>query len=172
MAPPPPLDESGRRLCHTLASTQLFSSRAQPALVERARQAAHQVDYGPFYELMEPVGALRETLQRLAAHCPLALATNRGRTVEGVIARFDLGALFPIRVGVLDVAMPKPAPDMLLMCLERAGVAAVNAVYVGDSPTDRLAARAAAVAYVGVGPACAARFQVDAFREVPDLLLG
>ncbi len=168
-----PLDEAGRRLCHTLASTQLFTELfgAEPALVERVRAAAQLVDYGPFYRLMEPVPALRETLQRLAAHCRLALATNRGRTVEGVVAQFDLGDFFPIRVGVLDVAMPKPAPDMLLSCLERAGVTAGSAVYVGDSATDCLAARAAAVAYVGVGAASGARVRVETFSEVTALLL-
>jgi len=169
----PPLDEAGRRLCHTLSSTQLFTELfgAEPALVERVHAAARLVDYGPFYELMDPVPALRTSLRQLVTHCPLALATNRGRTVEGVVERFGLAEFFPIRVGVLDVPRAKPAPDMLLACLERAGIAPGNAVYVGDSPTDQLAARAASVAYVAVGTTSAGRFRVDAFRQVPDLLL-
>ena len=170
----PPLDEAGRRLCHTLASTQLFDELfgADPSVVERVRATAQLVDYGPFYRLMEPVPRLRETLGRLAAHCRLALATNRGRTVEGVVAEFDLTEFFPIRVGVLDVARPKPAPDMLLACLERAGVAAAHAVYVGDSASDRLAAHAASIAYVGIGAASGAAVRVETFSEVAGLLLA
>jgi HAD superfamily hydrolase (TIGR01509 family) len=170
----PPLDEAGRRLCHTLSSTQLFTElfADHPHLVERVRRTAQDVDYGPFYELMEPVPDLVETLRRLADHCPLALATNRGRTVEGVVTRFALTEFFRVRVGVLDVAQPKPAPDMLLRCLERTGVPAERAVYVGDSPTDRIAARAAGMAYVSVGGANDAPNRVAAFRDVADLLVG
>ncbi len=170
----PPLDRAGRRLCYTLSSSQLFAELfgSQPEMLARVRDAASLVDYGPFYDLMAPVPALTETLRRLGAHCELALATNRGRTVEGVVTRFALEEFFAIRVGVLDVARAKPAPDVLLACLERAGVEAAHAVYVGDSPSDRIAARAAEIAYVGVGGTSAGRYAVEAFRDVPDLLLG
>ena len=170
----PPLDDEGRRLCHTLSSPQLYARLVgtDSALLERVAAAAGEVDYGPFYELMAPAPDLRETLARLAAHCPLALATNRGRTVRGVLARFDLEGFFAISVGILDVARPKPAPDLLLACLTRAGVPAEAAVYVGDTELDRAAAHAAGVAYVGVGAASGADLSIGGVAELPSLLLG
>jgi phosphoglycolate phosphatase len=170
----PPLDAEGEDLCHTLSSPQLFARLfgSDPALHRRVTEAAVRIDYGPFYSLMEPAPALEESLGRLAFHCPLALATNRGRTVAGLVERFRLDAFFRIRVGILDVARPKPAPDLLLACLERARVAPDAAVYVGDTPLDRDAAAAARVAYVGVGTASGARWTVGGIHELPELLLA
>lgn len=169
----PPLDETGRRLCYTLSGSQLYERLfgADPALLRRVSQSAQHVDYGPFYPLMHPVPGLLETLERLARHCPLALATNRGRTVDGVVEFFELQRFFGMRVGVLDVARPKPAPDILLACLARAGVRPDATVYVGDAEIDREAARAARVAYVGVGPESGASWVVEGIRELPALLL-
>ena len=170
----PPLDDEGRRLCHTLSSPQLYTRLvgADSALLERVAAAAREVDYGPFYELMTPAPDLGATLTRLAAHCPLALATNRGKTARSVLARFDLERFFTISVGILDVERPKPAPDLLLACLARAGVPAAAAVYVGDTELDRAAASAAGVAYVGVGAESGADLAIEGIAKLPRLLLG
>jgi phosphoglycolate phosphatase len=168
-----PLDAHGRHLCHTLASTQLFAQLFgdDAETLERVIAAARGVDYGPFYGLMEPAPALFDILEHIGRHATLALATNRGRTVEGVVERFGLARFFAIRVGVLDAA-PKPAPDLLLACLERAAVAAEEAVYIGDALSDRAAAAAAGVGYVGVGEASGARVIVRSLGELPAVLLG
>ena len=167
-----PLDEHGRELCHRLSGPQLWDAlfAADADMHARARQIAAQADYGPFYALMQPVPNLEMTLARLAAHCPLALATNRGRTVSGVTEHFGLDRFVAIRVGILDVAKPKPAPDMLLTCLTRAAVGADRAVFVGDTSVDRDAALAANVSYVGVGPHSGAEWTIDDLRELPELL--
>jgi phosphoglycolate phosphatase len=169
----PPLDEASRRFCHTLSSPQLYARLfpGDPPMQRRIAEAARNTDYGPFYALMEPAEALEETLRRLAAHCPLALATNRGTTVSGVVERFGLAPFFPIRFGILDVARPKPAPDLLLACLEKACVAPAAAVYVGDTELDRDAASAAGMAYIGVGSASGANVRISGIRELPALLL-
>jgi len=170
----PPLDEEARRLCHTLSSPQLYAHlfRDDPQMQQRMAETARRTDYGPFYALMEPADELEPTLRRLRAHCPLALATNRGTTVRGVVERFGLGEFFPICMGILDVPRPKPAPDLLLACLDRAGVRPSEAVYVGDTELDRTAAAAAAVRYVGVGDRSGAELRVSGIRELPSLLLG
>ena len=170
----PPLDDEARRLCHTLSSPQLYA-RLFPEdsqMQQRMSEVARRTDYGPFYALMEPVEKLEATLRRLRAHCPLALATNRGTTVRGVVERFGLAEFFPICMGILDVPRPKPAPDLLVACLERAAVRASEAVYVGDTELDRAAAAAAAVAYVGVGELSGAELRVRGIAELPSLLLG
>ncbi len=169
----PPLDDETLRLCHTLSSPQLYAHLFpdDPAMQRRVAAAARATAYEPFYALMEPVQDLEPTLQCLARHCQLALATNRGTTVRGVVERFGLMPYFPIRFGILDVALPKPAPDLLLACLERASVRPEAAIYVGDTELDRDAARAAGVAYVGVGPASGAAVRINGIRELPELLL-
>jgi phosphoglycolate phosphatase-like HAD superfamily hydrolase len=169
----PPLDEAGEHLCHRLSSPQLYEALFgdDPALLRRVADVAAGIDYTPFFDLMIPAVDLEASLARLAAHCPLALATNRGRTVAGLVRRFRLDAFFRIRVGILDVARPKPAPDMLLRCLEHTGVAAAHAVYVGDTELDRAAAAEAEMAYIGVGPRSGTERFVHEVREVPGLLL-
>ncbi len=167
-----PLDATGRELCHRLSGPQLWGQlfADDPEMLERARAAAATADYTPFYPLMRPTPELEATLERLTAHCPLALATNRGRTVAGVTKFFSLERFFAATLGILDVPRPKPAPDLLLACLRRTGVAAGSAVFVGDTSVDRDAAAAAGVAYVGIGPVSGGEIVIDELRALPDLL--
>lgn len=167
-----PLDAAGRELCHRLSGPQLWGAlfAGKPEMLERARAVSARADYAPFYPLMRPTPALIETLERLASHCPLALATNRGRTVAGVTKYFSLERFFTAALGILDVPRPKPAPDLLLACLERTGVASNSAVFVGDTLVDRDAAAAAGVAYVGVGPVSGGDVVIEELRQLPDLL--
>jgi len=156
--------------CHTLASTDLYEQMFgdQPEVLSRVREVAQQVDYGPFYELMTPRPHLREILGGLRAHYRLAMATNRGRTAQGVLDRFRLEPYFELTVGALDVPRPKPHPDMLLRCLEHFGVEPSEAVYVGDQPTDAAAADAARVRFVAMGEAVdAARSRIVNLDELP-----
>lgn len=167
-----PLDDAGRALCHRLSGPQLWAALFEhdPPLRQRATAVAARADYSPFFPRMRPAAELHATLARLAAHCPLALATNRGRTVAGVLSHFDIGRFFAVSLGILDVARPKPAPDLLLACLERTAVTPSRAVYVGDTSVDHAAAKAAGVPYVGVGSASGARLTIRELRELPPAL--
>lgn len=170
----PPLDDEGRRLCHTLSSPQLYARlfASDPVLHQRVVEVSRTIDYGPFYDLMVPARAIEDTLRRLRSHCPLALATNRGTTAAQIIERFRLREFFDIRVGILDVPRPKPAPDLLLACLERAGVAPDAAIYAGDTELDRTAAQAAGVPFVGVGQEIGARWVIGEIAALPGLLFA
>lgn len=64
-------------------------------------------------------------------------ATLRGLDVCGLTRHFD------IVVTPEDVANPKPDPEPVLVALERLGVSAGEALFVGDSPHDMAAGRAA-----------------------------
>lgn len=168
----PPLDQVGRELCHRMSGPQLWAHlfANDEAVHARARAAATRADYAPFYALMRPVPALDATLARLARHCRLAMATNRGRTVEGVVRYFSLDRFLSTWLGILDVPRPKPAPDLLRANLDRADVPASAAVYVGDTSVDREAAVAACIPYVGIGPCSGAERTIAELRELPDLL--
>ena len=169
----PPMPESVEAAYHSLASTQLFEKifGEQPELLARVQKIARETDYAPFFPLMQPKPLLRETIAMLRTRYATAMATNRGKTTQGVIAHFSMHDLFDVAVGVLDVARPKPQPDMLLLCLERTGVEADEAVYVGDQPTDLEAALAARIEFIGMGPMCGrvAR-SAQRFEELPSLI--
>lgn len=53
--------------------------------------------------------------------------------------------LFEVLIGADDVENPKPHPEPVLMALGRLGVEPSDAVFVGDSPHDMAAGRAAGV---------------------------
>ena len=58
--------------------------------------------------------------------------------------------LFEVVVCAEDIVYRKPHPEALLLALDKLGVAAAEAVYVGDSPEDVQMARAAGVLAVGI----------------------
>jgi HAD superfamily hydrolase (TIGR01509 family) len=173
LADAPPMPESVEAAYHSLASTQLFEKifGDQPEMLARVKAIAKSTPYAPFFEFMGPKPLLRETLSLLRQRYRIAMATNRGQTTQGVIDHFELRPFFDVAVGVLDVANPKPYPDMLLLCLERVGVAAGEAIYVGDQSTDLEAARAAGIEFIGMGPMCGRTpHSAQRFEEIPGLI--
>lgn len=169
----PPVPESAEAAYHALASAELFGSLfpGDRALAERLLRTARETDYGPYFALMQPKPLLRETLALLKQSYKTGMATNRGTTTHRVVEVFGLQGLFDVAVGVLDVVKPKPAPDMLTLCLDRLGVAAQEAVYVGDQPTDLQAANAAGFHFVGMGPMCGQTpHSAQRFEDIPALV--
>jgi len=168
----PPMDADWERRAHFLATSSVFQEMFgdDRALLERARQIAQTIDYEPFYELMVPVPGLHEVLAHLRPSWRLGMATNRGSTVQEVVRRFGLDAWLDAAVGVLDVARPKPYPDVILACLARLDVTPASGVYVGDAESDLVAARAAGVEFVAIGDGGWGTRRVRAFSELPAML--
>ena len=168
----PPLDDAGERLAHTLSSPQLFETlfAGDPDLIERARTLARNLDYGPFYQWMDPAPGLYDVLAALKSQYRLAMATNRGVTVAGVMRHFQLAPLLEVAVGIYDVQRPKPFPDMIEKCVQHFGVAPHEAVYVGDSLSDLHAARAAGTQFIAVGALPGATARVNHIGELPAVL--
>lgn len=71
-------------------------------------------------------------------------------------------------VAAAGEAAEKPAPDLILLALSRLAVAPNRALYVGDSQSDLLAARAAGVTMAGLG--LDADLRLASLRDVLDLL--
>jgi pyrophosphatase PpaX len=78
------------------------------------------------------------------------VSAKRRRTVELAFDRVPLGHLFDVIVGGDETERHKPDPEPLLLAVERLGVEPAEAAYVGDSPYDMAAARAAGIFAVGV----------------------
>jgi HAD superfamily hydrolase (TIGR01549 family) len=92
--------------------------------------------------------AVRELVER---GIDVAVVTSGSR--DRVTRELNAHGLAPaIRECVFgsDVVRKKPHPDALFLCLQRLGIGAEDAVYVGDSPEDVAMARAAGVFSVAV----------------------
>ncbi len=97
--------------------------------------------------LIRPVEGMREVLEELRERgLLLGLVTSKAReTARMALDQYDLGEYFPLAVYHDDTARHKPDPEPLLLALERGGLDAGSAVYVGDSVHDIIAGRAAGV---------------------------
>jgi 2-phosphoglycolate phosphatase len=62
-----------------------------------------------------------------------------------LVAYLEIAPLLEVVLGPEDVARPKPAPDMLVAGLQKLGVSAAEALYVGDMSVDVETARGAGV---------------------------
>ncbi|MFG0318581.1 MAG: HAD-IA family hydrolase [Planctomycetota bacterium JB042] len=100
----------------------------------------------PFDGVPAMLGALAAAGARLGiVTSKIAAAARRG------LARCDLDAdRFEVLIGADDVERHKPEPEPVLAACARLGVAPEEAVYVGDSPHDIAAGRAAGSRTAGV----------------------
>ncbi len=81
----------------------------------------------------------------------LGIVTAKRRfTADLAFARIPIEHLFDVVVGGDETTEHKPHPAPLLLALERLGADPREAVYVGDSPFDMQAAKAAGLYAIGV----------------------
>ncbi len=149
----PALDRDEEIAAISYAATDVFKGRAglDAAKLERMHDLARNMDAAPFFRLLRPSLELRPFMIELKQRYKLGLATNRSATVPALIEHLGLAQIFDAVASARDRVRPKPAPDIIQLCLERAGVSAARAVYVGDSHIDRLAAESAGTHFIGVG---------------------
>jgi pyrophosphatase PpaX len=104
------------------------------------------------YEQVRAFRGIPEQLDRLRAQGrPLGVVTVKGRlTVEVTFDVLPLLGPFDVVVTGDDTDRHKPHPEPLLLALEQLGATAATAVYVGDSPFDIRAARAAGMTAIAV----------------------
>lgn len=110
-----------------------------------ARWLAHFAE-----ESVHLIDGARELLEAIEAR-GLAVGVVTSGSRDRVLRELDLHAVAMHHcVFGTDVQQKKPHPEALLLCLDRLGVAAEDAVYVGDSPEDIAMARAADVFSIAV----------------------
>ena len=125
----------------------------------------------PFDGAVEALSALR------ADGFELGICTNKpDRATHRILGELGLSGFFSAVVGGDGVR--KPDPDPVLRCLSALGGSAREAAFVGDSPVDLAAARAAGLPVILVSfgytavPAreLGADHVVDSLREIPRLV--
>jgi len=106
----------------------------------------------PLHDELEACDGMLDVLERLHEEGRrLGIVTAKRRsTVELAFDRVPLAHLFETVVGGDETARHKPDPQPLLLAAERLRADPAEAAYVGDSPFDMRAAKAAGMHAVGV----------------------
>jgi beta-phosphoglucomutase-like phosphatase (HAD superfamily) len=95
-----------------------------------------------------------ELLQRIYNsnnNIKLATLSNAcGAYVQAVLRVNNLSNVFTVALGADEVPKPKPYPDGLIQCSRELNILPSNCIYIGDSPSDGIAAQAAGMSSIGV----------------------
>ncbi len=169
---------------------ELMAAVGGPGLEHQMRELdADRVD-----ELIDVYRAHNEPLHETLQCCPgmdavlaqlkaegrrLGIVTAKRRvTVELAFEHVPFGHLFDVIVGGDETKRHKPHPEPILLALERVGARPEEAAYVGDSPFDVAAGKAAGVFAVAVSWGCihpperTAAEKPDALVDTPEELLA
>ena len=142
------------RLKALVGGASLHEQMAAIAPAERVEELVecYREHNQPLHEELRCCPGMPEVLDRLRDEGRrLGLVTAKRRaTVELAFVRVPVRHYFETIVTSDDTEQHKPDPAPLLLALERLGAPASEAVYVGDSPFDVAAARAAGVHAIGV----------------------
>lgn len=138
-------------------------------------EAAHlfrkKMSYQPFIKDMRIEPGLMSLLGKIRPKYKTAIATNRSDTMQGIIAEHGLEGLFDLVVCALDVKNPKPHPESLIKITEYFGVRPSQAIYVGDSVLDEMAAKAASIPLVAYNNKdLSADYHIKNLKDLEDIL--
>jgi len=148
-----------------LGSFQALLGGDQEA-VERALAYWRIMDSRPFLKLLQLYPHARQTIERLRARCPVAVATNRTATAHASLAHFGLLELFDAVATPDTAGAAKPDPAMLHQVLSEMELRVEQVVYVGDSTTDQGMCQASGTRLVAFGNP-----ELDAWAHIDDLSL-
>ena len=155
---------------HTVDESLAYLFKDQQSLAD-AYAYRKTVNYREFIKLMEMEPDLIWLLEKIRPQFKTAIATNRTDTVNGLLDEFALGGLFDLVVSSSDVSMPKPHPDSLLKILSHFRVQPNEAIYVGDSNVDEMAATSAGVPLIAFrNPALSSAYHIDSLKELETIL--
>jgi pyrophosphatase PpaX len=166
-----PPDEQWRSGFGTPLDVQIARFARTEAEFQAMMDTYRQFQQDRYDDLLRPFPGAPEMVMELARRgVPMAVVTSRYRrsTLRGMELCGMLDHI-PVVITPEDVANPKPHPEPVLHALERLGVEAGSAVFVGDSPYDIRSGRAAGTWTAGVlwGPFP----HVVLTAERPDFLL-
>lgn len=102
---------------------------------------------------VRPTPGAAELIERLSARMPITIASNSpSLIVTKVVSALGWGQHFTAALGVEDVDLPKPAPDLYLTAAARCAADIAHCVVFEDSAVGAAAARAAGAFVVTIGP--------------------
>jgi len=164
-------DADTMRVLHTYCNKDVLSHLfAGDDRIDQVRAFSATIDYRKLFPLMLMEQGLRETLDALQGRVELAVCTNRASSMEMLLESFGLQGYFSCVMTAGRVVNPKPHPEPLMKVLEHYGIAAGEALFVGDSEVDRQAADAAGVPFIAYRGEMPARARIDRHQDLLLLL--
>jgi HAD superfamily hydrolase (TIGR01509 family) len=117
-----------------------------------------------YLPLAMPLPGARELVERmLAAGLAVALASScKKEELDHNLRVIGIDGLLDVALTSDDIDESKPAPDVFQAALDRLGAASAEALAIGDSPFDAIAAARAGVRTIGV---LSGGFPREALRE-------
>jgi HAD superfamily hydrolase (TIGR01509 family) len=114
-------------------------------------QKKHAAAYERYQGAIQPLPGARELLQQLSrVKVPYAIATSgRREGARSALERLGVGPEIPV-ITRQEVQRAKPDPDLFLAAAQRLNVPIAEAMVVGDSVWDLLAARRAGCLGIGL----------------------
>ncbi len=155
---------------HTLEESlaYLFGDKKDLAEVYAYRKT---MNYDDFLKLMKLKQGFIPLINKFRPQKKTAIATNRTDTIIELLREFGLNGYFDLVVTSTDVKFPKPNPDPLLKILEHFRIEADQAIYVGDSHLDELAATSAGIALVAYrNRSLSTAYHIDSLKELEAIL--
>jgi HAD superfamily hydrolase (TIGR01509 family) len=166
-------EESDYVHMHTADESVAYLFRGDNRLKEALAFRSHMT-YMPFIRMMQMEPYLKAFLDYLRPTYKTAISTNRSDTMDRVLLEHGLEGHFDLVVSSLDVKHPKPHPESLLKILKHFGFSPQEAIYIGDSEIDELAAKDAGIPLVAYKNRrlSSAAHGVEHFKEIEILLEG
>jgi HAD superfamily hydrolase (TIGR01549 family) len=140
-------------------------------MLETAQTYRKNMSYLPFLKYMEIEPYLKPLLKRLRPKYKTAVATNRTDTMKRVLVEHKLKDYFDLVVSALDVKRPKPHPEQLIKILEHFKIKPYNAIYIGDSKLDEMAAKTAEITLIAYkNRSISADYYINSLKEIEDII--
>jgi HAD superfamily hydrolase (TIGR01509 family) len=160
-------DKEHMRVLHTYANREVLAYFfPEGAELSKALQTASEIDYCDLVPYMAMEAGFRETLDKLKGRVELAVCTNRSTSMDMVLDSFDLSGYFSCVMTASRVKNPKPHPEPLLKVLEYYGIEPSEALFVGDSEVDSMAASAAGVPFLSYKSDFNAMSRIDRHEQI------
>lgn len=149
----PPTTSAQLDYCCILDEKQAFEylvGKEHMARFEEFMEVARTCHTDEHFLRAVPMDQLQETLLFLKEQQKkLAVATNRAQSVHALLRVQGVTHFFDKVVSTQDVSKPKPDPEGLKLILQHARVSVHDALFIGDSYSDWLAANALKMRFVG-----------------------
>jgi len=155
---------------HTVDNSLDYLFQDQKVRLE-AENVRRNMNYSPLIKYMEIEPFLKPLIKKLRPAYKTAVATNRSDTMKGVLSEHGLDGYFDIVICALDVKNPKPHPEALLTILNHLNILSHEAVYIGDSELDEIAAKESGIPFIAYNnPSLSATFHIQNLRQVEEIL--
>ena len=161
----------------SITMKNLFPGRDTEEMVNTYRSYQRHI----YTDKIHMFPGITELIQELKARSyQLGIVTSRlwESTRQGLY-KFDIAGMFDAVVSAEDTTVHKPDPTPCFICIEKLGIDADEAIFVGDSKFDVLCAKNAGVKSVLVGwSICVSEeekegiYKPDYYIEKPEELLG